>query len=82
MDDYNAEFLGFGTTTNAAPVTDERILGMEQYIEDGRFYLPPSRVVPLTIPIDNYIQAMATGADAESTLARLDADWARLALRE
>jgi raffinose/stachyose/melibiose transport system substrate-binding protein len=81
MDDYNAAFLGFGTTTDAAPVTDERILGMEEYIDDGRFYLPPSRVVPLTIPIDNYIQAVATGADPKSTLARLDADWARLALR-
>ena len=81
MDEYNAEFLGFGTTTDAAPATDERILGMKEYVDEGRFYLPPSRVIPLTIPIDNYLQAIATGGNPESTLARLDADWARLALR-
>jgi raffinose/stachyose/melibiose transport system substrate-binding protein len=81
MDEYNAEFLGFGTTTEAAPATDERILGMKEYVDDGRFYLPPSRVIPLTIPIDNYLQAIATGGDPQTTLSRLDADWARLALR-
>jgi raffinose/stachyose/melibiose transport system substrate-binding protein len=82
MDEYNAEFLGFGTTTDAAPATDERILGMREYVADGRFYAPPSQLIPLTIPAANYVQAIATGDDPESTLAKLDADWARLALRE
>jgi raffinose/stachyose/melibiose transport system substrate-binding protein len=82
MDEYNAEFLGFGTTEDSAPATDERILGMAEYVEDGRFYLPPSQVVPLTIPFANYIQAIATGEDPDQTLARIDADWARVALRE
>ena len=63
MDEYNAEFLGFGTTTDAAPVTDERILGMQEYYDDGAFYQGLSRSIPLTIPIDNYIQTMATGGD-------------------
>ncbi|MFC0682677.1 ABC transporter substrate-binding protein [Lysobacter korlensis] len=81
MDAYNAEFLGFGTTTDAAPVTDERILGMQEYYDASKFYQGASQGVPLTIPAANYVQAIATGADPESTLARLDADWARLALR-
>jgi raffinose/stachyose/melibiose transport system substrate-binding protein len=81
MDEYNAAFLGFGTTTDAAPVTDERILPMQEYYDDGAFYQGLSRSIPLTIPIDNYIQTMATGGDIPATLAIIDADWARLALR-
>jgi raffinose/stachyose/melibiose transport system substrate-binding protein len=82
MDEYNAAFLGFGTTTDAAPAKDERILGMQEYYEDGRFYLGPSQRVHLSIPTANYVQAIATGTDIDRTLRRLDADWARLALRE
>jgi raffinose/stachyose/melibiose transport system substrate-binding protein len=81
MDDYNAEFLGFGTTTDAAPATDPRILGMQEYVDDGAFYLGASQLIPLTIPAANYLQAITAGADPESTLAQLDADWARLAFR-
>jgi raffinose/stachyose/melibiose transport system substrate-binding protein len=81
MDDFNAQFLGFGTTTDAAPVTDPRILPMQEYYDEGRFYQGLSRSIPLTIPIDNYIQTMATGGDIPATLATIDADWARLALR-
>jgi raffinose/stachyose/melibiose transport system substrate-binding protein len=81
MDEYNAAYLGFGTTEDAAPAEDERITGMQEYVSEGRFYQGPSRAVPLTIPVDNYIQSMATTGDANRELARLDADWARLALR-
>ena len=81
MDAYNADFLAFGTTTEAAPATDERILGMQEYYDEGEFYLGASQLIPLTIPAANYLQAIATGADPERTLAGLDADWARLALR-
>ena len=81
MDAYNAEYLGFGTTTDAAPATDERILGMQEYYDDGKFYQGASKFIPLSIPTENYLQAIVTGSDAEATLARLDADWARLALR-
>ncbi|WP_307807360.1 extracellular solute-binding protein [Naasia sp. SYSU D00948] len=81
MDDYNASYLAFGTTEEAAPVTDPRIIGMQEYYDEGKFYQGPSRAIPLTIPVDNYIQSMATGDDPEAELRRLDADWARLALR-
>ena len=81
MDEYNAEFLGFGTTKDAAPATDPRILGMQEYYDEGKFYQGASKFVSLSIPTDNYMQAVVTGGDPDAALRRLDADWARLALR-
>ncbi|HYI32679.1 MAG TPA: extracellular solute-binding protein [Glaciibacter sp.] len=81
MDEYNAEFLGFGTTKEAAPATDERILGMQEYYDEGKFYQGASKFISLSIPTDNYMQAVVTGGDPDAALRRLDADWARLALR-
>ncbi|MFB8145155.1 ABC transporter substrate-binding protein [Microbacterium sp. NPDC056003] len=82
MDEYNAAFLGYGTTTDSAPVSDERIVGMKEYYDAAKFYQGASKAIPLTIPTDNYMQGIVTGADVESTLRTLDADWARLALRQ
>lgn len=82
MDEYNAAFLGYGTTTDSAPVTDERILGMKEYYDSAKFYQGASKAIPLTIPTDNYMQGIVTGSDVESTLRVMDADWARLALRQ
>lgn len=81
MDAYNAAQLGYGTTTDAAPVTDPRILGMKDYYDAAKFYQGPSRAIPLTIPTENYLQGIALGSGVETTLKTLDADWARLALR-
>lgn len=81
MDEYNAEFLGFGTTKDAAPATDPRILGMQEYYDEGKFYQGASKFISLSIPTDNYMQAVVTGGDPDAALRRLDADWARLALR-
>ena len=82
MNDYNASQLGYGTTTDAAPVTDPRILGMKPYFDEARFYQGASQAIPLTIPTENYLQGIVTGAGVEPTLQTLDADWARLALRQ
>lgn len=82
MNDYNAAQLGYGTTTDSAPVTDERIVGMKEYFDAARFYQGASKAIPLTIPTENYLQGIATGADVGATLRTLDADWARLALRQ
>ncbi len=81
MDAYNADQLGYGTTTDSAPVSDPRIIGMKEYFDDGRFYQGASKAIPLNIPAENYLQGVVLGADVEDTLATLDADWARLALR-
>ncbi|MDO8148923.1 MULTISPECIES: ABC transporter substrate-binding protein [unclassified Isoptericola] len=81
MDDYNAAFLGYGTTVESAPVTDPRIVGMRPFYEEGRFYQGASKAIPLTIPTENYLQSVVLGGDVEATLTTLDSDWARLALR-
>ncbi len=81
MDEYNAAQLGYGTTTDAAPVTDPRIVGMRPYFDEARFYQGASKAIPLTIPTENYLQGIVTGSDPSATLRTLDADWARLALR-
>lgn len=82
MNAYNAAQLGYGTTTDAAPVTDARILGMKPYFDEARFYQGASQAIPLTIPTENYLQGITAGAGVEQTLQTLDADWARLALRQ
>jgi raffinose/stachyose/melibiose transport system substrate-binding protein len=82
MDDYNAAQLGFGTTVDAAPVSDPRILGMKDYYDTAHFYQGASVAVPQTIPIFNYLQGIVLGDDPAATLATIDADWARLAYRQ
>jgi raffinose/stachyose/melibiose transport system substrate-binding protein len=82
MDEYNAAQLGYGTTTDAAPVSDPRIVGMKEYFDAAEFYQGASQQIPLTIPAANYLQGVVLGSDVESTLSTMDADWARLALRQ
>ncbi|MCT9869305.1 ABC transporter substrate-binding protein [Paenarthrobacter aurescens] len=82
IDAYNASQLGFTPTKDAAGVPDPRIQGMVEYYEKGQVYQGPSVLVPRTIPIMNYTQALVFGANPASTLSTLDADWARLAFRQ
>lgn len=82
MNAYNAAQLGYGTTTDSAPVTDARIVGMKSYFDDAKFYQGASKAIPQTIPIDNYMQGVVLGGNAQNALKTLDADWARLALRQ
>jgi raffinose/stachyose/melibiose transport system substrate-binding protein len=79
---YNAEFLAFGTTKDAPPVADPRILEMQGYYDDSRFYMGASQFIPNTIPAANYLQAMVNGDDPQRLLARMDSDWSRLAFRQ
>ncbi len=78
---YNASQLGFTPTKDAAAPDDPRIEGMIEYYENGQIYQGPSVLVPRTIPVMNYAQAMALGASTTSTLRTMDADWARIAFR-
>ncbi len=82
MDKYNEAFLGYGTTKEAAPVTDPRIVGMKKYVDDAKFYQGASKAIPQTIPSDNYLQGVILGGDVEGALVTIDKDWARLALRQ
>ncbi|WP_310207054.1 extracellular solute-binding protein [Paenarthrobacter nitroguajacolicus] len=79
---YNASQLGFTPTKNSKAVPDPRVAGMVKYYETSQVYQGPSVLVPRTIPIMNYTQALVFGASPASTLSTLDADWARLAFRQ
>ncbi|QQQ61556.1 ABC transporter substrate-binding protein [Paenarthrobacter ureafaciens] len=79
---YNASQLGFTPTEDASGTPDPRIEGMVPYYQNAQVYQGPSVLVPKTIPIMNYTQALVFGADPASTLSTLDADWARLAFRQ
>lgn len=79
---YNASQLGFTPTVDAPPPDDPRIEGMQAYYDDGRIYQGPSVLVPKTIPVFNYAQAMVFGAAPETVLRTMDQDWARLAYRQ
>ncbi|WP_347108132.1 extracellular solute-binding protein [Paenarthrobacter sp. S56] len=79
---YNKSQLGFTPTKDSTSAPDPRIAGMLKYYDNAQVYQGPSVLVPKTIPIMNYTQALVFGADASSTLRTLDADWARLAFRQ
>jgi raffinose/stachyose/melibiose transport system substrate-binding protein len=82
IQDYNASQLGFLPTKDAPPVTDERIAGLQEYIDAGRMYQGSTQLVPRAIPIHNYAQAIMLGADPQRILSNIDADYARLAYRQ
>lgn len=82
IEDYNASQLGFSPTTDAAPPDDPRIEGMQEYYDNGQVYQGPSVLVPKTIPVFNYTQAMVLGAAPTPVLRTMDQDWARLAFRQ
>lgn len=78
---YNASQLGFTPTKDAPAPDDPRIEGMIPYYEEGQVYQGPSVLVPKTLPVFNYAQAMVLGASVPDTLRTMDADWARIAFR-
>ena len=81
IDAYNAQALGFGVTKDATPVTNETLVELKEYYDRAAFYLGASQLVPQSIPLQNYTQSLASGADPEPILRTLDADWRRLAFR-
>ena len=81
IQEYNASQLGFAPTQDAPPPDDPRIEGMIPYYDEGRVYQGPSVLVPRTIPMNSYAQAMVLGEDTDRMLRTIDADWARLAFR-
>lgn len=78
---YNTAQLGFTPTKDASMPSDPRIAGMIPFYTSGKVYQGPSVLVPKTIPVFNYAQAIVLGASPQTTLRTMDADWARLAFR-
>ncbi len=58
---YNDVAAGLHAHDGAPRPDDPRIEGMTEYYEDGRIYQGPSVLVPRTIPVFNYSQAMVLG---------------------
>lgn len=79
---YNESQLGFAPTTDAAPPDDPRVQGMQEFYDSGAIYQGPSVLVPKTIPVFAYAQALVFGQDPAQTFATMDSDWSRLAFRQ
>jgi raffinose/stachyose/melibiose transport system substrate-binding protein len=80
-DKYNSDNNGFGVRKDAPPASNPALAGMQKYYDDAAFYLGASQLIPAAIPVANYAQSIALGAAPKAPLQTLDADWARLALR-
>ena len=79
---YNESQLGFTPTKDAPPVSDDRIVGLQEYVDEGAMYQGSTQLVPRAIPIMNYTQAIMLGSDPQRILSNIDADYARLAFRQ
>ena len=79
---YNESQLGFAPTTDAAPPDDPRVQGMQEFYDAGAIYQGPSVLVPKTISVFAYAQALVFGQDPARTFATMDSDWSRLAFRQ
>ena len=62
-------------------MTDERIAGLQPYVNAARFYQGASTYFPSAIPVGNYLQGFVLDRDAKAFLSKLDEDWARYAQR-
>ena len=78
---YNQDNLAYATTEDAPPQTDERLEGLQSYVDDAAFYQGAGTFIPTSIPLGNYLQSAIRSGDFTSMLRQLDADWRRLAGR-
>jgi ABC-type glycerol-3-phosphate transport system substrate-binding protein len=79
---YNRDNLAYSTTKDAPPQGDERIAGLQTYVDRAAFYQGAGTFVPPSIPLGNYLQSAIRSGDFDGMLRQLDADWRRLAGRD
>ena len=79
---YNESQRGITPTVDAALPSDPALEGVIPFYDNAQFYQGASVLIPKSIPVFNYAQSVALGADADELLSTLDADWARLARRQ
>lgn len=79
---YNQSQLGFTPTNDAGAPDDPRIAGMAEYYDNAQVYQGASVLVPKTIPVFNYAQAIVLGSAPSGLLRTMDEDWSRLAFRQ
>ncbi|MFE6968073.1 extracellular solute-binding protein [Isoptericola sp. NPDC057653] len=78
---YNADNLAYSTLTDAPTQQDDRLAGLQSYVDDAAFYQGAGTFVPTSIPLGNYLQTAIRTGNFDAMLAQLDADWRRLAGR-
>jgi raffinose/stachyose/melibiose transport system substrate-binding protein len=78
---YNQDNLAYATTKNAPPQRDQRLAGLQTYVDRGAFYQGAGTFIPTSIPLGNYLQSAIGSGDFDSMLKTLDGDWRRLARR-
>lgn len=78
---YNRDNLAYSTTTDAPPQGDDRVAGLQPYVDQAAFYQGTGTFVPASIPLGNYLQDATRSGDFDGMLRQLDADWRRLAGR-
>jgi raffinose/stachyose/melibiose transport system substrate-binding protein len=78
---YNSDNLAYSTLTDAPPQQDERLAGLQDYVDRAAFYQGAGTFVPTSIPLGNYLQAAIRSGNFEGMLRQLDADWRRVAGR-
>ncbi|MET9965135.1 extracellular solute-binding protein [Streptomyces sp. NPDC006356] len=81
MDTYNAKNLAWSTTKSAPKAKDERVSGLQPYVDASRFYQGAGTYFPGGIPVLNYLQELVLSRNAKAFLTQLDDDWARYAQR-
>jgi raffinose/stachyose/melibiose transport system substrate-binding protein len=79
---YNADNLAYSTLKDAPPQQDERLAGLQSYVDSAAFYQGAGTFVPTSIPLGNYLQSAIRSGNFQGMLRQLDADWRRLAGRE
>jgi raffinose/stachyose/melibiose transport system substrate-binding protein len=79
---YNRDNLAYSTTTDAPPQHDERLAGLQTYVDRAAFYQGAGTFIPASIPLGNYLQSAIRNGDFDGMLRQLDADWRRLAGRD
>jgi ABC-type glycerol-3-phosphate transport system substrate-binding protein len=79
---YNRDNLAYSTTKDAPPQGDERIAGLQTYVDRAAFYQGAGTFVPPSIQLGNYLQSAIRSGDFDGMLRQLDADWRRLAGRD
>jgi raffinose/stachyose/melibiose transport system substrate-binding protein len=80
-DAYNDANGGYGARLGAPAPSGAALQGLKKYYQSNAYYLGPSQLVPFSIPVANYAQAMVLGSSPASQLAILDSSWARYSVR-
>ncbi len=78
---YNDANLAFSPVVDAPVKEDQRIVGLDSAIAEGRIFQGANTFIPPSIPTENYLQEMVFTGNGERFLRKLDEDWNRLAKR-